>query len=324
MKIEAFLDYASQKYYEGHPIMPDEDFDKLADKYNYRKVGYDLSDGVEHLFPLYSLQKVFEGDLSDPLEKYWEDEPIVVTPKLDGAAVALVYNNGMLIRAVSRGDGKIGLDITEKLSYLVPNSGIHVKDLIQINGEVVAKKEIPNARNYAAGALGLKDIKEFLSRIEEGELTFIAYDVNPHIKSSLSSQLRSISPFKTVLDSDWEQFPHDGKVLRLDNYSVFEKLGYTSHHPRGAYALKPKPKGVVTKLLDVKWQVGKTGIVSPVAILEPVQIDNATISRATLHNIKYIEDLGLEIGCDVEIIRSGEIIPRVVRRVDEHLLLHTN
>jgi len=92
-------------------------------------------------------------------------------------------------------------------------------------------------------------------------------------------------------------------------------MGHTAKHPRGAFALKEQQEGVVTKLLDVKWQVGKSGVVSPVAILEPVMVGDAKVSRATLHNMDYIRDLDLELGCDVEIIRSGEIIPRVVRRV---------
>ena len=89
-------------------------------------------------------------------------------------------------------------------------------------------------------------------------------------------------------------------------------MGYTSHHPRGAYALKQQQETKQTILKDVIWQVGKSGQVSPVAILEPVEIGGAVVRRATLHNIAYIEDLGLEIGCGVEIIRSGEIIPRIV------------
>ena len=110
-------------------------------------------------------------------------------------------------------------------------------------------------------------------------------------------------------------FPNDGKVVRLDTNSYFEQLGYTSHHPRGAFALKTRQAGVVTRLLDVEWNVGKSGAVSPVAILEPCVIGEATVSRATLHNMGYIEALGLEIGCNVEVIRSGEIIPRIVKRV---------
>ena len=121
--------------------------------------------------------------------------------------------------------------------------------------------------------------------------------------------------FECITLSDYSKFPNDGKVVRVDSNSKFESLGYTSHHPRGAFALKTRQAGVVTELLDVEWQVGKSGAVSPVAILSPCIIGDAIVSRATLHNIGYIEALDLEIGCDVEVIRSGEIIPRVVRRV---------
>jgi DNA ligase (NAD+) len=93
-------------------------------------------------------------------------------------------------------------------------------------------------------------------------------------------------------------------------------MGFTSHHPRGAVALKEEKDGKITTLIDVVWQVGKSGVVSPVALLEPVDIDGAIVSRATLHNIEYIRSLNLEIGCSVEVIRSGEIIPRILRRVE--------
>ena len=122
--------------------------------------------------------------------------------------------------------------------------------------------------------------------------------------------------FETIIDSDYPMFPQDGNVWRVINNDAFEKLGYTSHHPRGAFAKKVKQAGVVTKLLDVKWQVGKSGNVSPVAILDPIEIDGARVARATLHNIGIIEDLGLEIGCMVEVISAGEIITQVVTRVD--------
>ncbi|MBT5638227.1 MAG: DNA ligase, partial [Candidatus Peribacter sp.] len=90
-----------------------------------------------------------------------------------------------------------------------------------------------------------------------------------------------------------------------------------SKHPRGAFALKEQAEGVETTLIDVVWQLGKSGVVSPVAILDPIEIGGATVSRATLHNIEYIRDLNLEIGCRVSVIRSGEIIPRIIGRVEK-------
>jgi len=148
-------------------------------------------------------------------------------------------------------------------------------------------------------------------------LQFIAYDAQSFITDKWTEAMAILASwdFNTVLTTDISMYPDDGEVYRIDDYYKFEKLGYTAHHPRGAFALKEQKDGVVTKLLDVKWQVGKSGVVSPVAILEPVIIGEATVSRATLHNIEYIRELDLEIGCDVEVIRSGEIIPRILRRV---------
>jgi DNA ligase (NAD+) len=105
-------------------------------------------------------------------------------------------------------------------------------------------------------------------------------------------------------------------VYRINSYEKFESMGYTAHHPKGAFALKTQKQGEITTLVDVEWQVGKSGVVSPVAILDPVDIEGATVSRATLHNINYIRSLDLKLGCQVEVIRSGDIIPRIVRRVD--------
>jgi DNA ligase (NAD+) len=226
--------------------------------------------------------------------------------------VSIRYVDGILTQALTRGDGKKGIDITTKMLLLVPNK-IDMMGEIQITGEVVCPSRVPNARNVAAGSLNLKSIDEFHSR----PLTFVAYDIMPKNHNLWSDDMQEIrnSGINTVLDSNWDEYPHDGEVFRLNSNDLFDELGYTAHHPRGAYAFKTRAEGVVTKLLDVVWQVGKSGVVSPVAILEPVVIGEAVVKRATLHNIRYIEELGLEIGCSVEVIRSGEIIPRIVRRV---------
>lgn len=306
--MKEFLDKCSEAYYAGNPIISDAAFDILCAECSYDPVGY-MDGDVPHEFPMYSLQKVYEGDTPPQLSS------VVVSPKLDGAAVALYYVEGHFAYALTRGDGKKGKDITENIRMLdIPKTITSSKKLLQITGEIVAPKTLPNARNYAAGALGLKDSKEF----QERDLTFVAYGVKPYnidgYWSETMIQLR-LQGFNTVLDRDWSEFPQDGKVFREDYYQDFDSRGHTSHHPRGAYAFKERQTGVVTTLEDVIWQVGKSGVVAPVAILKPVLIGEATVSRATLHNIQYINDLGLELGCSVEVIRSGEIIPRVVRRV---------
>jgi NAD-dependent DNA ligase len=311
--MNTFLDYASSKYYAGDPIMSDEEFDRLAEYHNYESVGAPVvGDRVTHAFPMWSLQKCYD------------DEPLIelggvvaTTPKLDGAAVAHYYVYGKHVLSITRGDGKEGLDITDKMRGLIPETVPYWEvDILQITGEVVAPKSIDNARNYAAGALNLKSVDEFKTR----EVSFIAYGVTPNQHDTWTEDMKllNLNGFETVFTADphyLDEFPQDGMVFRVDDYTRFNALGYTSKHPRGAFALKERKGGVITRLLKVDWQVGRSGVVSPVAILEPVVIGEATVSRATLHNMKYIQELDLEIGCLVEVVRAGEIIPRVLRRI---------
>lgn len=306
-----FLEHAVKKYYEGEPIISDEQFDVLADVYKFNDVGHQITDGIPHIYRMYSLQKFFNLEDAPAGKEY------VTSPKLDGAAVSLVYIKGELQLALTRGDGKHGKDITDKMQHKVPLqiSGKPAEGVVQITGELVAPKAIPNARNYAAGALNLKDVGEFLER----NVNFVAYDMQPShlLRWTGTMEYLLMYGFATVQHIYEDTYPTDGLVYRMNENTVFEKQGYTSHHPKGAFALKEKKEGVITTLIDVKWQVGKSGVVSPVGILEPVTIGDAVVSKATLHNIDYINSLNLEIGCKVEVIRSGEIIPRILRRVDE-------
>ena len=304
--LEKRLEKASADYYSGNPSMSDDEFDALARAVNFKQVG--TREGrVPHAYPMYSLQKIFEGE-----ECPFASDDVIVTPKLDGSAISILYLEGELERVLTRGDGKCGIDITDKFkkSRLIPQTIVIGHEITQVTGEIVAPKSVPNSRNYAAGSLNLKDIDEFLTR----NLCFVAYGIEPSLNDSYVDDMLELWEvgFNTVTQSDWAEFPHDGTVWRLNENEQFRRLGYTSHHPRGAFALKEQKKGVTTTLLDVEWQVGKSGVVSPVAILEPCVIGEATVSRATLHNKSYIEELGLYIGCEVEVIRSGEIIPRIV------------
>ena len=310
--IENYLQKCSQAYYNGEPLIPDDVYDRLVEgTQTQHQVGAAV-DGVRfpHPYQMYSLQKVFDGEDTPP--KWSSMEAVVMTPKLDGAAVSLIYVDGAFTQALTRGDGKEGLDITFKMSTLVPPH-IGVDGIRQITGEVVAPKSIENSRNYAAGALNLKSIDEF----EKRDLTFVAYGMQPYYFDSWADDMNFLgSKFRVITHENFSEFPHDGMVFRVDSHSYFEALGHTAHHPRGAYAFKKREAGVVTKLIGVEWNTGKSGIVAPTGLLEPIEINGATISRATLHNIAFIRELDLEIGCNVEIIRSGEIIPKVVRRVD--------
>jgi NAD-dependent DNA ligase len=304
-----FLEKASVAYYSGYPLISDAEFDALSAKYGYNAVGHAVTDGIPHLHKMYSLQKVFSiDDIPTPNSKY------ICTPKLDGAAVSLTYINGHLALGLTRGDGNLGRDITDKLELLVPNN-VSFKGEVFITGEVVCPSNVTNARNVAAGSLNLKDLEEFRTR----PLTFVAYDVQG-VQYELYTEALSLlaqEGFNTVDTFDYQNYPTDGMVYRINSRKSFDKMGHTAHHPRGAFALKEQKDGVHTELLDVVWQVGKSGVVSPVAILSPVEVEGAIVSRATLHNIEYIRSLDLEIGCMVEVIRSGEIIPRILGRVDQ-------
>jgi len=311
MNNKDLLDKAAKAYYEGKPLLSDEEFDRLAEREGYEPVGYNPDAKRKHLFPLFSLQKVFLGEDIAPTYT----NKVIETVKLDGAAISIHYNMGKLVKVTTRGDGEAGVEITDKFTddriipYFIKNKGE-----IQITGEIVAPKEIPNARNYAAGALNLKDLTEFASR----ELTFIAYNVQPCFTEYYSNDMYLLEPlgFNVVTNGDWSMFPEDGKVFRVDSNDEFDELGFTSHHPRGAYALKTREDGIPTTLRRVEWQVGKSGKVTPVGYFDEVIIDDARVTKATLNNMAYIKSLNLEIGCTVSVIRAGKIIPCIIGRVD--------
>ena len=305
-----FFEKCEAAYFSGYPIVSDEEYDALVAKWKHQAVGHIVTDGVPHLFKMYSLQKYFELADAPNTTEY------VCTPKLDGAAVSLLYVNGHFALGLTRGDGNLGRDITLKLEELVPVT-IPMKGSVQITGEVVMPSSVTNARNVAAGLLNVKDIQEFRERSRD--LVFVAYDLQYEGDySDYKSAMFALAHegFNVVTDFDATDYPTDGLVYRLRDQKAFQKMGHTAHHPRGAFALKEQKEGKITELLDVVWQVGKSGVVSPVALLDPVEVEGALVGRATLHNIEYIRSLDLEIGCKVEVIRSGDIIPRIVRRVD--------
>jgi DNA ligase (NAD+) len=313
-KIEQFLDSASKAYYAGSPIISDEQFDRLAESHGYNSVGAKQHDNkAKHLFQMYSLQKYYEDEGTRPLEGI---KGIATSVKLDGAAISLLYVDGSLVRALTRGDGIEGQLITDKLlgTSLVPHT-IPVDGVVQITGEIVAPVNIENSRNYAAGSLNLKDVNEFKTRA----LSFFAYGVQPTLCDTFNDDMRELQAcgFSVINEADLDKiFPCDGVVFRVNDNKQFFEMGYTAKHPRGAYAKKERAAHVETTLLSVEWQVGKSGKVTPVAILEPVYIGDALVSRATLNNPGFIEMLDLRIGDRVAIIRSGEIIPCILHKVD--------
>ena len=313
-KLIEYLDEASIQYYSGTPIISDEEFDRLADATGYSTIGAKQhEDTCKHAFPMYSLQKHYEDEGKRPLEGY----DCIPSLKLDGAAVSLLYVDGKLLQVLTRGDGTEGRDITNKFisrKNLVPLE-IEYTGLIQVTGEIVAPKHIENSRNYAAGALNLKNDDEFCLKA----ISFFAYGIAPFQRETYREDMNLLEDlgFETVCTPELDLiYECDGMVHRVNSNKLFTELGYTAKHPKGAFALKIRKEAVETQILSVEWQVGKSGKVTPVAILEPIMIGDACISRATLNNKAFIEMLDLQIGCTVGVVRSGDIIPKIVYRVE--------
>lgn len=319
-RLKDYLETCKQQYYKGDPIISDNQFDALEEL-----CAEDLDVGtnrgrVKHWFRMYSLQKIYTDEsMPHNLREYQE------TPKLDGASLSIRYINGTIDTVVTRGDGHYGEDVTHLFSpNVLEKVGIpwelsidvmRVEGIVQITGEICAKSDIRNARNYAAGALNLKNSHDFKSK----EVEFFAYDMQgqpPKILYLSTLIYLEQLCFNTVRSRKVIEYPQDGTVYRIIHNDAYEKLGFTNKHPRGAFALKERSKGVKTILLRVDWETGKSGKVTPVAILDAVDIDGAVVSKATLNNPGFIESLDLHIGDAVMVERAGGIIPRIIKKAE--------
>ncbi|CAM0007442.1 NAD-dependent DNA ligase [Vibrio phage D25] len=307
-------------YYAGKPRISNEEYDALVSRFGEDEIG--TGGDFKHMFRMYSLDKVYpgRGDVY-PLVL----DSCIQTAKLDGCAISLLYIEGLRTQGNTRGDGisspttfepwkldALGIDIMSSIDT----------PILQITGEVVNTKRVKNERNYASGAMQLQDEAEFKSRVEEGGLVFVAYNVqsSPDKIGLTESYLGDMDilcevGFNVVTEHNWDDCPQDGIVYRLNDNKAFNAAGFTHKHPKGAFAVKEDEEGVGTILLDVVWATGKTGKVTPTAIFEEIVIDDAKISRATLNNAGYIEAMGLEIGDTIQVIRSGGIIPKIIGKV---------
>ncbi len=365
-------------YVESRPEIPDRDFDRLMTKLQEleaehpeydspgspsHKVGGAPIEGfttVEHRVPMLSIDNVFEENVlvkwDAELRKTLERDKLDYTLeyKIDGVALALIYEHGVLVRGVTRGDGRVGDDITHNSRII---AGVPLRLLtddpppvLEVRGEVVILNEdfaafqarqvaageepFRNPRNAAAGALKLLDPK--LAR--ERGLRFLAHGggyfegvswktyldflndvralgvpVTPGVREAVGiEQLQQ--QMGAMIDGVPElPFEVDGVVIKLNQLAERNELGVTSKSPRWVRAYKWERYEAETKVANITIQVGKTGTLTPVAELEPVEIDGTTVSRASLHNRDELQRLGVKIGDTVLVEKAGKIIPHVLR-----------
>jgi len=317
---------------------------------------------VSHRAPMLSLEDVFsEEEFSDwagRIKKLLRSEKLpelFAELKFDGLACSLVYKNGILERAATRGDGKVGENVTANIRTIeaVPlRLEKNVKGEIEIRGEVIITKKAfekinreqkkkgeqiyANPRNLAAGSLRQLDPEITAAR----HLDFHAYDLvaelgqKTHSKeheilkelgfktdnlARVMSRAEEVFRFKEKVEREREKLPYgiDGLVVQVNDNKIFQKLGVAGKAPRGSVAFKFSPKEATTKVRDVIVQVGRTGKLTPVAVLEPVEVGGVTISRASLHNEEEIRRLGLKIGDTVIVGRAGDVIPDVRKVLKE-------
>ena len=314
---------------------------------------------VEHNHKMLSLEKTKS---LDELNSFMGKKEAVIMCKMDGLTCSITYKNGELVAAETRGNGLVGEDILHNARVLssIPKK-IPYKDELVIDGEIVCtyknfepfSNEYKNPRNFAAGSIRLLDSKECSKR----NLTFVAWDVLSSMyydsgkERSMSEKLNYIWPFgftivpKVVMpayDADGGVvelsdvidhltiqakelgYPIDGMVAKFNDCVYGRSLGETGHHFKNAMAYKFYDETYWSKLLDIEWTMGRTGVLTPVAIFEPIDMDGSTVERASLHNVSVMSDLfgpfGPCRGDEVEVFKANMIIPQIksVKNVCSH------
>ena len=344
------------------------DLEELEKKYpDYKdpnsptqRIGSSLNndfDSIEHNFPMYSLENSYSKEelikWKDRLVKILNTDNISFSCelKLDGVSISLSYKNGSLVRALTRGDGQRGDDVTKNVKTIntIPLKTLKKIDYdFDIRGEVVIEKrdfeelnkirlknnEEPymNPRNTASGSIKLVSSKEVRKRPLKCYFFQIVSENNPFKTQSeslnianelgfnISSTHKYCKNLNEVFDyiNFWDterknlDFEIDGIVVKVNSFKMQTKLGFTSKFPRWAIAFKFKTEQVSTKLIDVTYQVGRTGAITPVANLSPVLLNGTIVKRATLHNEEQIEKLDLFYNDIVFVEKGGEIIPKII------------
>lgn len=349
-ELERQIRHHNKLYFEKNtPEISDYEFDRLVEKLKKLKPNSSVlseipSEGgakefkkVRHTSEMLSLDKCYnDEDFASWLEKFEGD--VIVMPKIDGLATELRYDEkGQLILAATRGDGMVGEDITANVRMIKDVPQKIAAGPAEIRGEIYMrlsvfkkyKEQFANPRNLAAGAVKQKDPQ----KTKEYGLSFFGYDLrgpefdSEHEKFKAIGRLgiptvefkkvsRELIPLKEAYAyflkrRDEHDYETDGVVYRADSLAEQKRLGVTAHHPRWAIAYKFQGDSGTTTLKDVEWSVARTNVITPVGIVEPVELSGATVTHVTLHNYGLMMKLGLRHGSKVVLIRSGGVIPKL-------------
>ena len=347
------LNYYTKMYDEGTPEISDEAWDDLyfdckiyEDESGYidpksptSTIQYDATNAlkkVTHNHPMLSLSKTKDNNVM----RAWLKEKSLCMFKMDGLTCSLKYENGKLVSAETRGNGKVGEDITENAKRLpsIPKT-VPIKETLIVDGEVICKYDdfenfsdlYKNPRNFASGSIRLDDPNECEKRM----LTFVAWDKITGTED-LDVKLDLLKNYGfTVVDYEIadvanleeqqermklkaanNKYPIDGLVYKITNYESYMAKGVNEHDFAGGKAFKFYDQLYETELIDIEWSVGKTGNITPVAIFKAVEIDGTTVKRASMHNLTIMKELLGEnpfIGQKIWVIKANCIIPQEVK-----------
>ncbi|MEG1758094.1 MAG: NAD-dependent DNA ligase LigA [Oscillospiraceae bacterium] len=373
-ELSLLIEHHAKLYYEqDNPEIDDWEYDKLLRELQVleqaypelkktgsltEKVGGTASvqfDKVRHSIKMESLSNVFTSEevsaFCEKISDLTDNPNYCVEPKIDGLSVSLLYENGRLTVASTRGDGAVGEDITDNIKTIrgIPHTLAGSLPLLEVRGEVymphdsflgivdeqesLGQTPFKNPRNAAAGSLRQKDpsvtakrgLSAFIFNIQQCSempkthhdcldlLRELGFCVSPSYKvcethEEIMQEINRIGELRTSLP-----FDIDGAVIKLDDIAKRAQIGSTNKYPRWATAYKYPPEVKSSKLLDVEVSVGRTGVLTPTAVFEPVLLGGTTVSRAALHNEDYINSLDLRIGDTVDVRKAGEIIPEIIK-----------
>ncbi len=346
-------------YYQGKPEISDFEYDSLEDELRklnpsspvLEMVGGEVfgDEKVEHAKKMLSLNKTYKVE---DLIRWKGENEIVSTFKIDGSSCSLVYRGGKISKAKTRGDGRVGENITKKILF-IPHVPVSVNEKIdfEVRGEIFCTEENfiklseimqerglekpSSQRNIVAGLLGRKeniDLCQYLSfqafelLSENMNLTLETQKYNRLIKLGFETPEYFVNKTESEIKDRLEETKEfmtngnyliDGLVFSFNDLSLHESLGETAHHPRYKMAFKFQGDIKQTILNEIKWQVSRNGILTPVGNIVPVELSGAKVSRVTLHNYGIVKQNKLKKGDTIEIVRSGEVIPKFLSVVEE-------